>query len=149
MELVKMLDSDIINAMKDKDKLKLDTLRIVKAAMKQEVIDHKKEMNDELLIDTITHEIKTRKESIKEFEKGNRTDLITKTNSEIELLNKYLPKQLTEYELDEIINNIFNEVKPESIKDMGKIMVLITPLVKGKADMQIVSSKVRELLSNK
>ena len=149
MELVKMLDSDIINAMKDKDKLKLDTLRIVKAAMKQEVIDHKKEMNDELLIDTITHEIKTRKESIKEFEKGNRTDLITKTNSEIELLNKYLPKQLTESELDEIINNIFNEVKPESIKDMGKIMVLITPLVKGKADMQIVSSKVRELLSNK
>lgn len=149
MELVKMLDSDIINAMKDKDKLKLDTLRIVKAAMKQEVIDHKKEMNDELLIDTITHEIKTRKESIKEFEKGNRTDLITKTNSEIELLNKYLPKQLTESELDEIINNIFNEVKPESIKDMGKIMGLITPLVKGKADMQIVSSKVRELLSNK
>ena len=146
MELVKKLDEEIISAMKEKNTLKLNTLRGVKAAMKQANIDHKKEINDELLIDVVSKEIKTRNESIKEFEKGNRDDLITKTKEEIEVLSTYLPEQLTEEELNEIIDKVFNEVNPTGMSDMGKVMGKVTPLVKGKADMGLVSSIIKSKL---
>ena len=146
MELVKKLDEEIIGAMKEKNTLKLNTLRGVKAAMKQANIDHKKEINDELLIDVVSKEIKTRNESIKEFEKGNRDDLITKTKEEIEVLSTYLPEQLSEEELNEIIDKVFNEVNPTGMSDMGKVMGKVTPLVKGKADMGLVSSIIKSKL---
>ena len=146
MELVKKLDEEIIGAMKEKNTLKLNTLRGVKAAMKQANIDHKKEINDELLIDVVSKEIKTRNESIKEFEKGNRDDLINKTKEEIEVLSTYLPEQLTEEELNEIIDKVFNEVNPTGMSDMGKVMGKVTPLVKGKADMGLVSSIIKSKL---
>lgn len=148
MDLVKELDQDIIEAMKAKDSVRLATLRGVKGAMKMQSIDHKKEINDELLIEVVSKEIKTRNESIKEFEKGNRQDLIDKTNVEIEILGKYLPEQLTEEEIVEIIEKVFAEVNPVGIKDMGKVMGAVTPLVKGKADMGIVSSLIREKLNS-
>lgn len=148
MELVKELDQDIIQAMKDKDSVKLTTLRGVKGAMKMQSIDHKKEINDELLIDIVSKEIKTRNESIKEFEKGSRQDLIDKTKAEIEILNKYLPEQLSEEEIVKIIEEVFDIVKPESAKDMGKVMGTITPKVKGKADMGLVSTLIRQRLNN-
>ena len=147
MELVKELDQDIIQAMKDKDSIKLTTLRGVKGAMKMQSIDHKKEINNELLIDVVSKEIKTRNESIKEFEKGSRQDLIDKTKAEIEILNKYLPEQLSEEEIVKIIEEVFDTVKPESAKDMGKVMGEITPKVKGKADMGLVSTIIREKLN--
>lgn len=148
MELVKQLDQDIIEAMKAKDSICLATLRGVKGAMKLQSIDHKKEINDELLIEVVSKEIKTRNESIKEFEKGSRQDLIDKTQSEIEILNKYLPEQLTQEEITEIIEKVFIEVNPTGIKDMGKVMGKVTPLVKGKADMGVVSSLIREKLNS-
>lgn len=147
MDLVKELEQDIIQAMKDKDSVKLTTLRGVKGAMKMQSIDHKKEINDELLIDVISKEIKTRNESIKEFEKGNRQDLIDKTQNEIEILNKYLPEQLSQEEISEIIDKVFAEVNPTGMKDMGKVMGMVTPLVKGKADMGLVSSLIKEKLN--
>lgn len=148
MELVKELDKDIIEAMKAKNTTTLTTLRGVKGAMKIQNIDHKKEINDELLIEVVSKEIKTRNESIKEFEKGGRQDLIDKTKEEIEILNKYLPEQLTEEEINEIIDKVFADVNPTGIKDMGKIMGLVTPLVKGKADMGVVSGIIRGKLNN-
>lgn len=147
MDSVKMLDAEIISAMKEKNTIKLNTLRGVKAAMKKENIDAKKEINDELLIDVVTKEIKTRKESIKDFEKGNRQDLVDKTNEEIKILEIYLPEQLTDEEINEIIDKVFSEVNPTSIKDMGAVMGRVTPLVKGKADMGKVSGIIREKLS--
>ena len=147
MELVNRLDSEIIEAMKEKNTVKLNTLRGVKAAMKLQNIDHKKEINDELLIDVVSKEIKTRNESIKEFEKGNREDLINKTKEEIDILSAYLPEQLSESELNEIIDKVFNEVNPTGMKDMGAIMGKVTPLVKGKADMGKVSGIIRSKLS--
>ena len=146
MDLVKMLDAEIISAMKEKNTVKLNTLRGVKAAMKIQNIDHKKEINDELLIDVVTKEIKTRKESIKDFEKGNRQDLIDKTQEEIDILAVYLPEQLSDEEISAIIDKVFEEVKPSSIKDMGAVMGKVTPLVKGKADMGKVSSIIRDKL---
>lgn len=148
MDLVKELDQDLIEAMKAKDSVRLTTLRAVKGNMKMQNIDHKKEINDELLIEVISKEIKTRNESIKEFEKGNRQDLIDKTKAEIEILNKYLPEQLSEEEIIEIIEKVFTEVNPTGIKDMGKVMGAVTPLVKGKADMGIVSGLIREKLNS-
>lgn len=147
MNLIEKLDQEIISAMKEKSSVKLATLRGVKGAMKLQSIDNKKEINDELLIDVVSKEIKTRNESIKEFEKGNRQDLIDKTKEEIDILSKYLPEQLTVEEINEIIERVFNEVNPSGVKDMGKIMGIVTPLVKGKADMGVVSNIIRNKLN--
>ena len=146
MELVNKLDQDIIAAMKEKNTVKLNTLRGVKAAMKQANIDKKIEISDELLIDVVSKEIKTRNESIKEFEKGNRQDLVDKTKEEISFIEVYLPEQLSESELNEIIDKVFAEVNPSGMSDMGKVMGKVIPLVKGKADMGLVSSIIKSKL---
>lgn len=146
MNLVEQLDKDMVEAMKNHEKERLTVIREVKAGMKQANIDQKKEINDDLLIDVVSHGIKTRRESIKEFEKGGRNDLIEKTQFEIDVLSKYLPEQLSEEEIIKIIDEVFEQVKPASAKDMGKVMSAVTPRVKGKADMGLVSSIIREKL---
>ncbi len=147
MDMVKQVEQDLIEAMKNHEKLRLTVVREIKAAMKQANIDHHKEINDELLIEVVSKGIKSRKESILEFEKGSRQDLIDKTKEEIEILEKYLPAQLSEEEILNIIDQVFQEVSPTSIKDMGKIMGKITPLVKGKADMSYISSEIKKRLN--
>ena len=147
MNLLEKMKSDLITAMKEKDKDKLTVLRMVKGAMQLEVINNKKEENEELFIDVVSKQIKTRNDSIVEFRKGNRQDLIDKTQSEIEILKEYLPKQLTEEEIEEILNDVFNKVNPTSSKEMGLVMKEATPLLKGKADMKVVSEKIKERLS--
>ena len=142
------LKKAIVDAMKEKDTLKVQTLRGVKGEIDLEHINKKVEITDELVIDVISHQIKTRKESISEFEKGNRSDLIEKTNIEIELLSKYLPEQLSHDELMNLIDSVFAKVKPTSGKDMGLIMKELTPLVKGKCDMKEVSLIIKDKLSN-
>ena len=116
--------------------------------MDKERIDNKKEVNDDLLIDVVNREIKMRKESILEFEKGNREDLIEKYQSEIDILSNYLPEQLSSEEVMSEINKIFDEVKPTSMKDMGNIMREATSVLKGKADMKEVSSIIKDKLQN-
>ncbi len=144
--MVEKLDKDMIEAMKAGEKERLTVIRMIKAALKQEQIDHKKEINDELLIDVVNKQIKMRKDSIAEFEKGNRQDLIDKTQSEIDILLAYLPEQLSSEEVEKIINDIFEEVKPEGMKDMGKVMGLAQGKLKGKADMKEVSTIIRNKL---
>lgn len=144
--MVEKLEKDMIEAMKSKDKDRLTVIRMVKAALKQEEIDHKKEINDELLIDVVNKQIKMRKDSITEFEKGGRQDLIDKTQQEIDVLMAYLPEQLSQEEVLKVIDEIFEEVKPESPKDMGKVMGAAQAKLKGKADMKEVSSIIRERL---
>ena len=145
--MVEKLDKDMIEAMKSKDKDKLTVIRMVKASLKQEQIDHKKEINDDLLIDVVNRQIKMRKDSISEFEKGNRTDLIEKTQAEIDILMNYLPEQLSKEEVNKIIDEIFAEVNPTGQKDMGKVMQQATAKLKGKADMKDVSTIIRERLN--
>ena len=135
---------DLKTAMKNQDKEKLAVIRMVKGAIQMSELNKKHELNDEEVIDVITKEIKSRKDSINEFKKGGREDLITKTQAEIDILSTYLPKQLTEEELNEIIDKVFVEVNPTSSKDMGKVMKELTPQVKGKADMGLVSKIVKE-----
>ena len=139
--------TDLISAMKSKDKERLAVLRMVKGAMQLEEINVKRELNDDEVIRIISKQIKTRKDSIIEFEKGNRNDLIEATNVEIEILNEYMPVQMTEEEISKVIDEVFAQVKPESPKDMGKIMGAISPLVKGKADMGLVNKMIKERLN--
>ncbi len=134
--------------MKSKDKERLETLRMVKGAIQLEEIKLKKELTDEEVIVVLGRQIKTRKESIVEFEKGNRQDLVSKTSKEIEILNEYMPTQMSEEEILVIVNETIKEINPNGPSDMGKVMGSITPKVKGKADMGLVSKLVKEKMSN-
>ncbi len=145
--MVEKLKADMVEAMKNKEKERLTVIRMVKAAMDQEHIDRKKEINDDLLVEVVSRQIKMRRESILEFEKGNRDDLIEKTQSEIAILEKYLPEQLSLEEVVKVIDEIFAEVKPESQKDMGKVMKEATAKLKGKTDMKAVSEMIKSRLS--
>ena len=144
--MVEKLEKDMIEAMKAKEKERLTVIRAVKAALKQEQIDHKKEINDDLLIDVVNKQIKMRKDTITKFEKSARQDLIDKTQREIDILMNYLPEQLSGEEVLKAIDEIFAEVKPESQKDMGKVMKEANQKLKGKADMKEVSTIIREKL---
>ena len=144
--MVEKLDKDMIEAMKNKEKDRLTVIRMVKASLKQEQIDHKKEINDDLLIDVVNRQIKMRKDSITEFEKASRTDLVEKTQAEIDILMNYLPEQLSSEEVNKIIDEIFVEINPTGQKDMGKVMQQASAKLKGKADMKEVSTIIRERL---
>ena len=144
--MVEKLKVDMVEAMKNKEKERLTVIRMVKAAMDQEHIDRKREINDELLIDVVNKQIKMRKDSISEFEKAGRNDLVEKTQSEVDILMVYLPEQLSLDEISKIIDEIFDEVKPEGQKDMGKVMKEATAKLKGKADMKEVSNIIKEKL---
>ena len=138
---------DLKSAMKAQDKLKLSVIRMVKSSIQMEELNKKRELTDDEVIDVISKQIKTRKDSINEFTKGGRDDLVESTSKEIEILSTYLPEQLTEEEVNDIIEKVFEEVKPASPKDMGKVMKAVTPLVKGKADMGLVSSIIKGKLN--
>lgn len=144
--MVEKLKQDMVEAMKNKEKERLTVIRMVKAAMDQEHIDRKREINDELLIDVVNKQIKMRKDSIAEFDKAGRNDLSKKTQSEVDILMAYLPEQLSLEEVSKIIDEIFEEVKPEGPKDMGKVMKEATAKLKGKADMKEVSNIIKEKL---
>ncbi|MBO5376425.1 MAG: GatB/YqeY domain-containing protein [Bacilli bacterium] len=148
MGLIEQMGKDIVNAMKEKDQLKLSVLRMVKGAIQLENINNKKELNDELFIDVVSKQIKQRNESYEEFSKAGRSDLADKVASEIEILKGYLPEQLSSEELNKILDEVFAKVNPTSAKDMGIIMREVTSLVKGKADMKEVSNLIKDKLSN-
>ncbi len=140
------LSKNIMEALKNKDTVRLNVLRLIKGAIQLEHINNKRELDDDLFTEVVVKQIKERNESMEEFKKGNRQDLIDKTEEEIKILNEYLPEQLSEEEVLKIVDEIFDEVKPEGQKDMGKIMKLCQEKLKGKTDMKEVSSIVRSKL---
>lgn len=141
------LHEDLIKAMKEKDKETLNVLRSVKAAIQLEVINNKRTCCDDLILDVISQQIKMRKDSISEFTKASRQDLVDEYQKEIDILKKYLPEQLTEDELNKIIDDVFKKVNPSSIKDLGIIMKEITPLVKNRCDMKYLNERLRSRLN--
>lgn len=141
------LHEDLIKAMKEKDKETLNVLRSVKAAIQLEVINNKRTCCDDLILDVISKQIKMRNDSISEFTKASRQDLVDEYQKEIDILKKYLPEQLTEDELNKIIDDVFKKVNPSSIKDLGIIMKEITPLVKNRCDMKSLNEKLRSRLN--
>ncbi len=146
--LYEQVQSDMKEAMKSHDKDSLNTLRLLKSAIDLYLVNNKLERNnasDEIVIDVVAKQVKTHKESIEEFKKGNRQDLVDGLEREIALLSKYLPEQLSEEEVRAEIDKVFDKVKPTSMKDMGSIMKELGGL-KGKADMKLVNSIVKEKL---
>ena len=146
--MLERINKDIVEAMKSKDALKLATLRMLKGAIDLERINKKLDkVLDEDIVAIIGKQIKTRKESILEFEKGNRQDLIEKTNEEINILNVYMPEMMTEDEITSVVMDAINEVNATSVKDMGSVMRIVSPKVKGKADMSLVSQVIKSKLN--
>ena len=148
--LYEKITNDMKEAMKSHDKESLSTLRLLKSAIDLYLVNNKLERNhasDDVVIDVVSKQVKTHKESIEEFKKGNRQDLIEGLEKEIKLLSTYLPEQMSEEEIRTNIDKVFEEVKPTSMKDMGAIMKALGPIFKGKADMKLVNEKVREKLN--
>ncbi|MDD3341106.1 MAG: GatB/YqeY domain-containing protein [Bacilli bacterium] len=137
---------DLVGAMKAKDKNRLSVLRMVKGAMQLEELDKKKELTDTEMAVLVGKQIKTRKDSIEEFKKGNREDLIEQTQSEITVLEEYMPEQMSKEDITKKVEEVFELVKPEGQKDIGKIMKELASL-KGKADMAFVNQIVKEKLN--
>lgn len=139
--------NDLKIAMKSQDKEVLSTIRLLKGAIQLEEINKKSELSDDEIISIVSKQIKTRKESIVEFEKASRNDLAEKTKNEVSILEKYLPEQLDINEVNKFIDDAFNKVNPTSMKDMKDIMTYLNPLVKGKCDMSYVSKVIKDRLS--
>ena len=148
MTILDTLNNDMKESMKNKDSFALGVIRMAKGAIQLEAINSKKELTEEDVIVILAKQIKLRKDSIIEFEKASRTDLVKQNKKEIEILEKYMPEPLTQEELLTIVEEVFSKVKPASIKDLGLIMREITPLVKGKADMKEVNELIKNRLSN-
>lgn len=140
--------NDLKEAMKQQEKTKLSVIRMVKGAIQMEELNLKRPLTDEEVISVIAKQIKTRKESIVEFEKGNRQDLIDQTQKEIDILNTYMPEQLSEEEVLKVVEEAFEAIKPSAPSDMGKLMGYVTPKLKGRADMSFVSKTIKEKLTN-
>lgn len=141
------IKNDMIQAMKEQDKFRLSVIKMLKAAIDKTRIDKKIEITDEVVISVLAKELKTREESKMEFSKAGRMDLVESLDKEILIIKNYLPEPLSPEEIDEIIENAINEVGASTIKDMGKVMKIVTPKVTGKADMKEVSSKIKAKLS--
>ncbi len=146
MSLKEQLTSDMKEAMKAHDKDRLAVIRMVRGAIRQQEIDGKKELNDDDVIAVISKEVKMRKDSIDEFSKGGRDDLVAKTQAEIEVLMPYLPQQLSEAEVKALVEEAVVATKAATPKDMGKVMGVLMPKVKGRADGKMVNTIVRSML---
>jgi len=149
MSLKETLLQDLKVAMKEKDTIRKNTIQLVRAGVLQVEKDNHVELDDEGVLDVVAKELKKRRDSLPEFEKSGRTDLIDNLNKEIEVLLGYLPEQLTEDEIKKIVEETIAETGASSMKDMGKVMGAVSPKVKGRADNRVVSGYVKELLSKK
>lgn len=147
MSILNQLNEDMKTAMRAKDKDSLTTIRMIKSAIQNEEIRKGSELNQDEEIAIVSREKKQRLESLNEFEKADRDDLVEKLNRELEIVDKYLPEQLAEDEVRGIVNETINEVGAESMQDMGKVMSTIMPKVAGRADGGTINKLVREELS--
>lgn len=147
MNLKEKIDQDLIEAMKAHQEEKLSVLRMLKTSIHNAEIQKKIDLADEDILGVIQGQIKSRQDSITMYEKGNRPELAAKEKSEIEILKAYLPEQMTEDEVRQIIQKAVSDTGASSIQDMGKVMAQIMPQVKGKADGAMVSLIVKEELS--
>lgn len=147
MSLLETLNADMKQAMKNKNKEALSVIRMVKSTVMNEEINlgHTLTTDEELTV--LSREVKQRHDSLSEFEKGNREDLAAGIRSELDVLSKYLPKQLSDDEVKAIIQEAIAQTGATTPKDMGKVMGIVTPQVKGKADGKLVANLVKAALA--
>ena len=143
-------NEDLKNAMKEKDTFKLSVLRMLKSALQLEQIAKKHELDDNEIAAVLKKQVKVRKDSLEEYKKYDKTELVESLEKEIAILDAYLPEEMSESEISEIVKSAVEEIKPTSMKDMGLVMKKVNELLVGKnADMSLVSKLVKEqIMSN-
>lgn len=144
---IETINNDVKEAMKSGNKFELNVLRMLKSALQNEKISKNHDLDENEIIAVIKKQVKVRKDSLKEYQEYNREDLVEDLNKEIKILTKYLPEELSEEEIDNVINDVFAKLNPTSIKDIGNVMKELNSLIATKADMSLVSKKVKEKLS--
>ncbi|MDP9727378.1 GatB/YqeY domain-containing protein [Alicyclobacillus tolerans] len=149
MDLSARLAEDMKQAMKDKDKVRLSVIRMIRSAVKNREIELGKTLEESEVQAVISRELKQRKDSLQAFESAGRSDLVAEAEAEIAILTEYLPKQLSEAEIREIATQVMNEVGATGKADTGKVMGPLMSRLRGQADGKLVQSVVAELLSGK
>ena len=148
MGLKQELLSALKEAMQNKDVLKKETITMLRAAILQVEKDERKELTEGEIQAIVSKEIKKRREAILEFKKGNRMDLVEQTTKEIEILSKYMPEQLSNEEIEKLVDELIQSTGATSMKDMGKVMGALKEKTQGRADGKLVSDIVKQKLSN-
>lgn len=147
MSLNDRLNEDMKQAMRSQDKFRLSVIRMVRSSIKNIEIDQRRSLDDQEVLDVLNREIKQRKDSLHEFEKAGRDDLADQLKQELAILVDYMPQQLSEDEVKEIVQQTIHEVGASSKADMGKVMSALMPKVKGRADGKLVNQLVQQSLA--
>jgi len=147
MTLKKKMDQEMILAAKARDKIRLSALRMLKSGLHNREIDLKRELSEAEFLQLLSAMVKQRKESIEQFEKGGRTDLVEKEEAELRVIQEFMPAQMSETEVDAIIAEAIRKTGAAGVRDMGKVMKVLMPKVTGKADGKTVGEKVKLRLS--
>lgn len=146
MSIKETLAQDLKLSMKEKDLVRKNTVQSIRAAILQVEKDNLVELDDDGIIDVIAKELKKRRDVLPDYEKSGREELITQLNREIEIVMGYLPSQLSEDELDEIVKTAVESTGASTMKDMGKIMAEVMPKIKGRADGKLVNTLAKKYL---
>lgn len=146
MSLKEQLTNDFKEAMKNREQLRKNVITLIRSEIKQIEVDKRMELEDQDVIEIISRQLKQRKDALEEFRKGNREDLAQQAEEEANILLQYLPEQLSEEEVTNIIKETIVEIGANSIKDMGKVMASVMPKVKGVADGKLVNQIVKQQL---
>ena len=147
-ELKAKLMADIKACMKSGDKSRLGVLRLISSAVKQREVDERVDTDDDAMIQILDKMAKQRRESIEQFETANRQDLADAEKSELEIIQAYLPAQLSSDEIDTLIGDAISSTGASSIRDMGKVMGMLKPQLQGRADMSAVSAQIKAKLNS-
>ena len=146
--MINKINEDLKNAMKDADKFKLSVLRMLKRALQLESKNKNHDLTDDEVLSVIKKQVKQRNDSISEFKKYDKLDKVEDLEKEIAILDEYLPEEISEEEINKILDQVFTSVNPTSMKDMGMVMKEVQNLLNGKnADMSLVSKLIRERLN--
>ena len=147
MTLMEQVTNDLTTAMKENDKFSLGVYRMLKSALQLEKIKQKHDLTDQEVITVIKKQVKIRKDSVLEYTKYGRSDLVENLEKEISILSKYLPEELSEEQIMNAIHEVISLLQAETIKDMGQVMKELTNRIGNVADMSIVSARVKEILN--
>lgn len=148
MEIDAILNREMVSATKEKNKIRLSALRMIKTGVHNREIDLKRKMTGSEFLQMLSSMVKQRKDSIDQFKKGGREDLVEQEEAELKVIQQFMPSQMSEEEIDTEIQKSIQEVGAVSIKDMGKVMKVLMPKLTGKADGKLVGEKVKERLSS-
>ena len=147
MGIYEKVNREMVSAAKEKDKLRLSTVRLIKTALHNREIDLKRPLNDEECLQLLSAMVKQRRDSIEQFRQGGRMDLVEKEEAELKVIRTFMPEQMSIEDIEREIEKAIQEADAASIKDMGKVMKVLMPRLTGKADGKLVGEKVKARLS--